>query len=266
MANLTDPARELADISIRLSKGTSASGADFLATEFEVPAWSTEFIKIIGCILERADLVIATVRSLDMDEDHKQSAIDDISGFKSAFVGSYLNTAWNHSGAGLTLMKDHGKPLQYLSRSVREKVNYPLLSSEEVDEMIQQIDLYLSELAMSDEGPDFVRQAIWDGLQVLLFQLRHMKWTGAGYTLLAFREVNLVMEAVKTEYAHGPATDPQRILTGLAGLLKSFKAKLDTAKGYSDAAEFAWKAYSIGSRVATPILLTGHVPLLPNPF
>lgn len=266
MANLTDPARELSDISIRLSKGSRASGADFLATEFEVPVWSTEFVKIIACILERADLVSETVRSLDMDEDHKHSAMDDINGFKSAFVAGSLTAAWNTAGAGITMMKDHGRPLQYLSKSVREKVNYPVLTDDEVGEMIQSIDIYLGELAISNEGPDFVRQAIWDGLQLLLFQLKHMKWIGAGYTLLAFREVNLVMEAARSQYGHNSPVDPSRVIEGLAGLLKSFKAKLDTAKGYSDAAEFVWKAYSVGSRVATPLLLTGHMPLLPSPF
>ena len=265
MANITDPARELADISIRLTKGTQASGADFLATEFEVPVWSTEFVKIIGCILERADLVSETVRSLDMDEDHKHNAMDDIAGFKSAFVGVSLATGWNTAGTGMPLMKEHGRPLQYISKSVREKVNYPALSDDEVAEIIQSIDTYLADLLISDEGPVFVRQAIWDGLQLLLFQLKHMKWTGSGYTLLAFREINLVMEAAKTEYAHQPMMDPSHILEGLTGLLKSFKSKLDSAKGYSDAAEFAWKMYSVGSRIATPLLLTGHMPLLPSP-
>ncbi|WP_269218946.1 hypothetical protein [Brevundimonas vesicularis] len=113
MAAITDPARELGEIAKRLAVGTSAKGAQFLAEQFGVSAWSTPFYRILACILERADLVASIVRRSGMDDDHKEDALAHLEGFKSAFHGTSLVNQWSHQGCGLTLIQQHGQPVQF---------------------------------------------------------------------------------------------------------------------------------------------------------
>ena len=265
MATLTDPARELSEIAARLTVGSGSNGAAFLADQFGVESWSTEFMKIIVCIMERADLVARIVRQSDLDDDHKDKAIEHLTTFKTGFVGGSLGSHWNTAGQGLTIMKDHGSPIQFLSQTVRPFVKYPKLTDEETTELIQLIDTYLSEVSKSDEGPAFVRQAIIDGLTMFRFQLEKLGWMGSGYALAAFREVVAVYEMSQREFASDGTLDAEAVLRGFSGILTSFKKKVDEAKGWKDAAENVWNFYSIASSVATPLLLTGHLPALPSP-
>jgi hypothetical protein len=258
MTAITDPARELAEIADRLSQGSSQAGEKFLAAQFEVDAWSTEFVKIIACILERADLVSSLVRETSaMDEDHKASALSDLGNFKLGFTGDALRIPWNQGGGGLPIMKDHGRPLQYLSPIVRTQVRYPRLAQEEVVEFLELIDAYVSELRKSDEGPGFVRQAIFDGLATFKFRLERIGWMGSGYALTSFREVMIVYEASKSQLGGSSDVDYSAMLSGLLNIVTKFKKKAEEAKSWSDTAESAWKIYQLGSSVATPFLLLG---------
>jgi hypothetical protein len=260
MPAVTDPARELAEIAQRLTQSSSSAGEIFLAGLFGVEAWSTEFMKIIVCILERADLVAKVVQqSRAMDDDHKANALSDLSRFKQAFAGTSLRIAWNQGEGGLAIMRDHGRPIQYLSQTVRAEVRYPKLSQEEVADLLQLIDAYLNELDASDEGPEFVRQAIRDGLTTFRFQLERIGWMGSGYALAAFREVMFVYEASKYHFSHEDNFDASAVLAGLWSILTKFKKKADEAKSWGDTAQSAWKLYQLGSSAATPLLLAGKV-------
>lgn len=258
MTTVTDPARELAEIAERLTQGSSSPGETFLAQQFGVAEWSTDFVKIIACILERADLVANIVGKSDaMDDDHKASALNDLAQFKQGFTGTALRTAWNQGGGGLPIMKDHGRPIQYLAPIVRAEVRYPKLSEAEIAEFLDLIDAYVAELTESDEGPEFVRQAILDGLATFRFQLERIGWMGSGYALTAFREVMLVYEASKYQFSDAGDVDASAVLKGLWDILTKFKEKADKAKSWGDTAESLWKVYQLGSSVATPLLLAG---------
>lgn len=258
MVSVTDPARELAEIAERLTQGSSAPGEKFLAEKFGVEPWSTDFVKIIACILERADHVATVVENSSMDEDHKKNALNDLSQFKEGFIGNSLRQAWNHAGCGLPLMKDHGRPLQYLSPTVRAEVRYPKLSDAEVAEFLELIDAYVEELELSEEGPEFVRQAIRDGLAAFRFRLEKIGWMGSGYALVAFREVMMVYEASKFQFSDTGNVDSSDLLRGLWGILTKFKKKSDEAKSWGDTAESIWKIYQLGTSVATPLLLASQ--------
>lgn len=264
MANSTDPARELGEIAQRLTVNSSDSGDKFLASKFGVASWSTEFVKILACILERVDLVSRIISDSDLDEDHKESALEHLKGFKRGFIGDALRRPWNESRQGVMAMKDHGSPIKFLSPTVRQAVSYPRLTDEETAELIGSIDAYLSELAKSDEGPEFVRQAITDGLSSFRFQLERIGWMGAGYTLMAFREVLFVYEISKREIAADGNVDAAAFLNGFRQIVTTFKEKVDAAKGWRDSAEAAWDAYKFLASAAAPVLLAANIPTLPG--
>ena len=258
MATLTDPARELGEISKRLTGGGDAKGAKYLATAFEVEPWSTDFFKIVACILERTDLVEMIVRQSNMDDDHKENAVEELDGFRTAFAGTSLSGSWNTGGHGLTLMQRHGRAIQFLSPIVRQVISYPQLTESEAEELITLIDRYLDEVALADEEPEFIRRAITDGLRQFQFQLRHMGWMGAGYALAAFREVMLIYEFVHRQHPSSDNVDAVGVLRGLGAIVAKFKERVDAAKGWADTAETVWKAYQVGSSVLTPLLLASR--------
>lgn len=256
MSAITDPARELGEIAKRLTKGSKSVGSVFLAEQFGVSPWSTPFYRILACILERADLVASIIRRSPLDDDHKEDAIAQLAGFKSAFAGTALVNQWNTDGQGLTLMQRHGQPVQFLSSAVRPVVAYPRLSEEETNELLALIERYREELKASDEAPAFVRQAILDGLASFQFQLEYMGWMGAGYTLAAFRQLMLVYESVNRNDTPD-AFNAAEVLGGLGGILKTFKEGIDRAQSWADTGGTVMKAWQLTSSVATPLLI-GH--------
>jgi len=264
MATVTDPARELADIAERLSAGSSQRGEQFLAMHFGVQLWSTDFVKIIACILERADLVARIVAASNLDEDDREKAVAHLQGFKSGFTGNALRSAWHESGNGLTAMKDHGSAIRFLSATVRSVERYPRLTEDEVTELVMAIDTYLAEIRRGDESPAFVRQAIIDGLTVFKFQLEKIGWMGSGYTLAAFRQILSIYKMSESQLQSDGNPDAEAFLKGLLNVIVKFKGKVDAAKGWSDSAEAVFKAYQVGSSVALPLLLTGNLPTLPG--
>lgn len=257
MANMTDPARELGEIAQRLAKGTSQKGAAFLAGEFGVDPWSTQFYRIIACILERCDEVQKIVQASAMDDDHKRAAVDELEGLKLAFGVNALINSWNTAGHGLTHLKEHGRAMQFLSPVVRAHTAYPTLSPDESEELAGLIDQYLANL---DDGidPPFVRQAIVDGLSRFRFQLCHLDWMGAGYALSAFRELALVYEAALRRQDVDDL-DAGAALAGLLGILQQFKARVEQAKGWADAGGAVWQVIQIGSSFTTGLAL-GNSP------
>lgn len=262
MASLTDPARELSEIAKRLEISDSQPGARFLAEQFGVESWSTDFMRIITCIMERADLVTDILRNSDLDQDHKDNALEHVWLFKTGFTGPALGNHWNSGGHGLVIMKNHGAPIQFLSQTVRPVIKYPKLSEEEIAELIEAIDQYLAALANSDEGPDFVRQAISDGLGMFRFRLDKLSWMGSGYALTAFREVIEIYRLSDSQFTTSSNPDAGAFLSGFLDILHLFKSKVDNAKGWTDSAGSVWNAYGLASRFTTPLLLAGHFPAL----
>lgn len=254
MAAITDPARELGEIAKRLSVGSGAKGAQFLSDQFGVGAWSTPFYRILACVLERADLVASIVRRSGMDEDHKDDAISHLEGFKAAFHGRALVNQWNNQDCGLALLNQHGQPVQFLSSEVRSVVKFPRLTEEEIAEFLGLIDGYCDEVRAAHDAPDFVRQAILDGLAGLRFQLEYMGWMGAGYTLSAFRHVMMVYETLRREQAED-AFNAEQVLRGLGQILVRFKETVAKAQGWADAGGTVMKAWQLTSSVATPLLI-----------
>ncbi len=261
---MTDPARELADIAKALAVANGKKGAAFLADQFGVEAWSTEFFKIITCIMERADLVASVIFEAGYDEEIRREAHLHLQGFKEGFSGSSLVNNWNTEGHGITAMKVHGSPIKFLSNEVRQFVAYPRLSDEEIAELLDSIDTYLGMIAPLEECPVFVRQSIIDGLMSFKFQLEKIGWLGAGYSLAAFRDLLDIYAQSQRRYAETPDCNPEAVLDGLLSILRSFKTKAEEAKGWTEAGQFIWDGYSLAAKIITPLLLTSNVLALPG--
>lgn len=233
-------------------------GERLLAEQFGVEPWSTEFVKIIACIFERADLVGKIVLESQLEVGTKIEAVENLREFKLGFASNSLAKSWNSHRNGLNRMKENGKNLGFLQDTVRRRVCYPKLSSEEIEEIIGLIDSYLSELAESEISPPFVRQAIVDGLHAFRFQLQYIGWMGAGYTLTAFRELIFLYEAANRRFENDGNPDAEAALRGLMGIIKAVKERIDTVRGYNEAASYMLGLYKGISSAATPFLLLAH--------
>lgn len=268
MAKLTDPARELFDIATRLNVVSPLAGSELLAEQFNVDIWSTEFVKIISCIFERADLVRSIVMSAPLDDDVKINAAEDLQQFKQGFSGQSLITPWNQRrtgnqrAGGLAIMGEHGRPLQYLSQSVRPIVSYPTLTEEEIEEAMSLIDTHMADIKMNFDGPDFTKQAILDGLTTLQFQVKYMGWMGAGYALSAFREVVLTYDLVHRTDLHHDNYNAEAAFSGTLTIIKWFRDKIDTVEGWHKSAKTAWTGVQLASNAVTTLYLTGNLPAL----
>ena len=102
MTQLTDPARELADLCDSLRQENDATGSGFLAARFQVPEWSAEFYQIIFSILQRIDDVATLVRSLDMDTDYKDEMAGHVEALAGAFKDGALRNTWRQGMPGPT--------------------------------------------------------------------------------------------------------------------------------------------------------------------
>ena len=257
MATITDPATELTNLASQLSVVTSQKGGDFLANKFQVEAWSSDFQKIISCILARADAISRIVEESDLDEINKTVFDNDITAFKWAFSGPLLTKPWsNGEGSGLATMKEQGTRIGLIQGTVRPLLNYPRLNDQEIAELVELIDAYLKELASSDVGPRFVRQAIRDGLLEFRFQLVNLNWVGSGYLLKEFRSLVEIYRQANDYLGSMDGFDPKAVLTGMWTVIQRFKSVVETVKPYTDAASYLWAGYSI---------VAPFVPGLPPP-
>jgi len=262
MASLTDPARELSDIAKRLSEPSPEKGASYLAAKFKVGLWSTEFFKIVACIFERADQVEEILRRSQLDPETVESGLEDLRIFKAGFTSAALVNPWNAAGNGITAMRDHGVRLSYFQDTVRASVKYPKLTDDEIAEFIELIDAYIAQVQENEDEHLFVRQAIVDGLSAFRFQLKYIGWMGAAYALVAFREVMFVNDVSTNFYGQQSNPDAGAFLSGMRDIIRKFKAKVDEAKSYSDAATFLVDTYRFSSAVVTPLLVASQIRLL----
>lgn len=257
MAHVTDPAKELFEIVTALSGHSSGRGDEFLATQFGVEAYSTEFFKVIGAILARADTVANLVPQLELDEEIEQNAIHDLTGFKSAFSGGPLRNKW--SDGGRVIVADHGKGLQYLQ--LRRIESYPKLDQKEADELLVSITNYRATFSAFGM-PAFIAQAIRDGLDQAIFHLTFLKWTGAAYQLRAFRELEAARLSLE-HWQHGVGESvfrPELVIQGLRAITESFFASVNKVKEHSDT--LGWIA--LGYNVGAPALGLPSLPQLPQ--
>ena len=262
MNEVTDPASELASIATTLDVASSEAGDKMLANKFQVAPWSTEFVKIIACIYERADLVERIVGRAGLDDTTFSAFRSDIKTFKSAFAAESLYSVWNTSPSGGLSKVRAGTRFSYLQGTVRNQVAYPKLTAEEVLEFIALIDAYLLELEGSTDENEAVVQAIKDGLGAFRFQLKHTRWMGAGYALSSFQTLMRVFEETKRGYVNAGSWEASSVMQGFKGIIQSVLPKMKTGKDYADVAVWAYSGFKLLGDSKLPSLALEHLPRL----
>lgn len=261
MANLTDPAREIAEICARLDVPSGERGDEFLAKQFEVETWSRDFYLIVFCIVERIQFLKGIIEKLDIDSDFQAEAIQHVLAIQAAFHTSGFANAWNvhgqhHVGAA------NAQPLKMLSPMVRQLASYPSLDDDERADLLSDVnDLcsWLKEHQLREQ--DFIRQALIEGLEQLAFRIGRLKWVGWGYSLESLKEVigaYFALERTNPTAADNP--DAEAVLRKVSSFCKVFYEKAKFGKDVVEVGDFALRMY--GAIAMARTLPEGVVGLL----
>lgn len=250
---LTDPARELAELCQKLhSPHFSGTGHKYLAAQFDVRAWSKDFYQIIFAILDRIELVKSIVIDLDLDTDVKSEALIHTEALAEAFQFQALQGSW-HQGGSNHLSPVNVQPIKMLSTMVRQRLSYPKLSPEDVEELKSEVNTlleWLREHQLSEQ--DFIRQALIDGLEQFLFRFDKLEWLGYGYAVASLRDIvsaYMALERSVTEPAAHP--DAVAMMQKTAAVVRKIYNKVNVAKGVFEAGDFMLKAYGAASLAMT---------------
>lgn len=258
MATMTDPAAELAEIATRLGAmgmiAGAPSGAQIMANAFEVPPWSNGFYRILACMLDRLELIEDLLPTCGLDALLVGQSLEDASEFGSAFYGPTLCIKADSNGNSLQMLKNCARPLRYMSSIIRPHHSYPQLDEYERIDLTAAIGSYLEELQTSPDV-SFERRAIIDGLVAFQFQLEKMHWMGAGYVLSSFREILRAFQDAQRQAEASGNPDAQAVLIGMWEIIKSFKEKVETAKGWAEGGQWVWDAYKALSPAIAPLAI-----------
>lgn len=248
MSAITDPARELADLCSELKGGGKATGSDFLASKFGVPAWSAEFFQIIFVITKRIDDLALIVQDLEMDDDFKREAISHLKAIKQAFTQAGLNNAWSTVEERF-LNSTNIQPIKMLSPYVRKSINYPKLDKGEQAQLVLEIaelESWLKEHQIVEQ--DFIRQALLDGVSQFKFRLERVGWLGWGYTISSLRDVISAYMALERGFPDANISpDAGAILMKTKAAIGVVFEKMKFAKDAWETGDFALKAYGAAS-------------------
>ena len=259
MTAMTDPARELVDLCLSLSKSTNKRGDKFLSESFGVDAWSPEFFQIIFAISQRIEYVRSLVLTLNMDEDIKEDAIRHLSTIRQAFSPNGLNNQWDHAVKSF-IDPVNVQPIKMLSSEIRKICPYPKLDDAERTELLEQVGelrSWLENFQLKEQ--DFIRAALLEGIKEFEFRLARLQWLGVGYTLQSLREVIAAYMALERGAPDlSAAPDADAILRKVKSITLKLFEKLNFAKDVVDTGDFVLKAYLVTTTyLAAPTVVSG---------
>ena len=247
---LTDPARELAELCGTLQVATSQTGEKFLADCFQVEPWSREFFQIIFTIVERCALLKEIVAKIDLDEDLRGEILNHIDTIMSAFSATSMKTKWTDHGLANVGAVAVG-PIKAISGLVRQQVAYRKLSSDEIGDILGQVDTLIEWLEDHQIAEsDFIRQGLIEGLEHFSFRLSKLQWLGWGYTLDSLREVIAAYMILERSGASAQANpDAAAVLQKVGLLVKGIYEKVAAGKGIVETGDWLIRAYGVGSLI-----------------
>ncbi len=197
MADLTDPALELAELCDRLNVHDPDAGDIFLASKFDTEPWSPEFFQIITSIVNRTAALEVLLRNTKANQAVIDGGIGHLGQIRQAFGKQALRHKWMEHGRPL-VGPEHSSPIRMLSPTIAAQHSYPKLSDDEAKELQQlvtQLLKWLGEAQLSER--DFIRESLIEGLELFLFRLQRLKWFGWGYSIESLRDVILAYLALE---------------------------------------------------------------------
>ena len=249
---LTDPARELATTIELLTTDPVQAVDQRIAQDFGINRWSPQVFKVIFEILNRCDLVASEINKLPLDVDVADEATKSLTVIRNT-VGSnkFLNQTTGNlktafAGSNITILK-------MLSSQIRANVSYAFLTKDEVKDILADVSNLIEWLdKFQAESPDFIRQALIDGLKEFSFRLKHLGWFGSGYTLTSLKEVlhaYLALQGAVSIYPDGSEVN-QAILLKVKSFMLNALSKFNLIKETSDSTEWVLKAYGAFSALS----------------
>ncbi|MEZ5922654.1 MAG: hypothetical protein R3C60_15075 [Parvularculaceae bacterium] len=244
-SQMTDPARELAELCQSLSNSADERGDVYLARHFKVDPWSEEFYRILFCILGRINEVQSLVSVIDADDDLKNECVGHLNGIKAAFNQNALAANWKPPGGPHHLRRENSQPIKMLSPQFRAIAPTPKVDEKEQRALLEQTDELLSWLQNHQlREQDFIRQSIIYGLLQFKFSIEKLRWVGWGYSLKSLRDV--IAAYLVLERGHIPDQEDTTYDAMLKLTMKYIKAtyeRLKIAREITETGDFLLKAY-----------------------
>lgn len=241
---LTDPARELADFLRGLTINQHKKGDIGLAALWDVPVWSSEFFQIIFSISSRIDEVAKLAKLTSLDEDIKNEISDNLDNIRQAFSPNGLQNQWTHSMQNYLNDATIG-PLLTLSGLIRPMCSYPKLDEAQTNELVEmasELRTWLSGHQLSEQ--DFIRAALIEGLDQVIFRLQRVKWLGWGFTAESLKDVITAYMALEREFPNAQANPNAAVVLQRAGaFIKAFYEKTVLVKEGVETGNFVLGLY-----------------------
>ncbi len=245
MTELTDPAKEYAALCELIASPGKSAGDEHLAKIFNVKPWSSDFYRIVFCIVQRADFLVEIVDILDADEDILSQARTHVQRTKNAFNKASLSNAWQPNGGGPAhLTGENIQAIKMLSPLVRQKVSHPKLDETELADVLALVDelkSWLRDHQIKDH--DFIRQAILDGVEEFRFRVERLRWVGWGYALESLKEVIGAYLALERTIVANKNPDAEAVLKKVCSFIEKFYARTQIVKGVVETGDIILRLY-----------------------
>ncbi|WP_242153298.1 hypothetical protein [Sphingomonas sp. BAUL-RG-20F-R05-02] len=263
MSEQTDPAREFTDLCMRIRMSTTDSGENYLGTQFGVPPWSGDFVRILAAIHTRIDDLIKMMKEVGLDEDIADTAVNCLNTTRHAFTPAGTQNQWAHATSHY-LTDANLLPIRMASAYLRPKYGYTVVSNEELEELvvdIEQLLEWLRERELSER--DFIRSALIEGLEAFVLKLTKVGIYGWPETFASLREVVAAYLALDRGSPDAGVSPPYEAMVKKTGeVLQKIFDRVKFAKEVSETADWVLRGYgalTAAAQIAHPI-----VALLPH--
>ena len=247
----TDPARELASTLEQLTNHPDPNALvdTALSGLARVDLWSTDFFLVLFELIKRCELVELEIQRLPLDDDVKTDAVRSIQRMRTYLNQRQIMTQ-KISQAKSLLGGQNITILKMLSSQVRENISYELLSSDQRDDLLDDVRKLIGWLEQQqDQETDFIRQALIEGLQSFEFRLDRLSWFGAGYVIDGLKDVlhaYLALQGAIPEVSNGDELLNAMLMKTKVFMGKAVKA-FNFAKGTSEDAGWVLQVYGAAS-------------------
>lgn len=264
MAELTDPALELAETCDRLSVSSNDRGDMFLAKTFSVDPWSAEFFQIAQSIVNRTIALEQLLESVNIKKAVLDGAKLHLAQIRQAFDLSSLSNQWAQRGLA-HVRSEHSSPIRMLSAGIPQQYGYPKLTTDEANGIIDLVDQlleWLQDAQLSEK--DFVRQSLIEGLKQFRFRMERLQWFGWGYSIQSLREVITAYLILERGLDAKANPDVAVAAKKLCTALKKIFGYASTAKDVADTGDWLLSCYRHTVRAAAGPALGYVAGLLTN--